>query len=175
LAAWDSLLGDLPFASISDDDVFNGLAQLAAEPARIYLGKDGDGAPIHRGKTGTRSSATVNRYHAALSAVFTWAIKKRRAPRGWENPCHKVERAPETSAVVRFLSNAELERLLEACRASSWSRLYLLVLMAITTGARRGELLALTLGDVDLERGLAHIKSSKNDQKGDTSPKQLTY
>lgn len=163
VALWDSLLGDLPFATITDDQVFAALEKLRTEPARVYVGKDVDGAPIHRGKRGTRSAATVNRYHAALMAVFTWAIKRRLAPRGWENPCKRVERAPEKNQVVRFLSDAECERLLQACRGSSWPRLYALVLMAITTGARRGELLGLTWADVDLERGIAHINTTKND------------
>jgi integrase len=34
--------------------------------------------------------------------------------------------------------------------------------MAITTGARRGELVALTWGDINLERRVALVQSSKN-------------
>jgi integrase len=168
LAWWDSLLGDRLFLELTDDDVFRGLEQLRAQPAKMYAGNDCNGAPIYRAK-GTRSAGTVNRYHAALSAVFTWAIKKRRAPRTWDNPCGKVEREPEAPGKVRFLSAAELERLLQACRESPWPRLYLLVLMAITTGARRGELLALTWSTVDLERAIAHVATTKNDH-----PKTLT-
>ena len=95
-------------------------------------------------------------------ALFTWAIKRRLAPRGWENPAHLVERAPERNARTRFLTADERARLLEACRASAWPRLYLLVLMAITTGARRGELLALTWADVDREHAGAHVRETKN-------------
>lgn len=164
LVRWDALLGERPFASLTDEDVFQGLERLRSEPARVYVGKDVDGAPIHRARRPARSAATINRYHAALSAVFTWAGRRRLTPRGWENPCRKLERAPEKSAVVRFLSDAECGRLLASCKESTWPRLYLLVLMAITTGARRGELLALTWADVDLERGIAHVRSSKNDQ-----------
>lgn len=164
LARWCALLGDRPFAEITDDDVFHGMEVLRREPARVYLGKDDQGERIERAKPGRRSEATVNRYHAALSAVFTWSIKKRRAPRGWENPCRKVERAPEAPGVVRFLAADELERLLASCKASSWARLYALVLMAITTGARRGELLSLTWADLDLERAVAHVKTTKNGQ-----------
>lgn len=160
---WCVALGERPFAEISEDEVFAVLERLRSEPARVYAGRDADGAPILRGKSGRRSPATVNRYHAALMALFTWAKKRRLAPRDWENPARKIERTPEKNAVVRFLSDAECERLLAACRASSWPRLYCLVLMAITTGARRGELLALTWGDVDLERAIAHVHATKND------------
>jgi integrase len=162
LARLCELLGDRPFVSLTDDDVFRALEQLASEPARVYYGRDAAGSRILRAKPGLRSPATVNRYHAALSAVFTWAAKKRIAPRGFENPCRKVERGPEDPGVLRFLSSEECDRLLEACRESSWSRLYVLVLMALTTGARRGELLGLTWGDVELERAAAHVRDSKN-------------
>jgi integrase len=162
LAAWSALLGERPAFEISDEDVFQALERLRAEPARVYGGLDAEGKRILR-KKGPRCAATVNRYHAALMAVFTWSMKQRLAPRGFENPARKIERTPEKNGVVRFLTDAERERLLEACRESSWPRLYLLVLMAITTGARRGELLALTWGDVDLERAIAHVRTTKND------------
>lgn len=164
LARWCALLGDRPFAGISDDDVFHAMEALRREPVRIYHGRGEDGERIFQAKPGQRSEATVNRYHAALSAVFSWAIKKRRAPRAWENPCRRVERAPEAPGIVRFLADDELERLLASAKASSWPRLYLLVLMAITTGARRGELLGLTWADVDLERAIAHVRRTKNGQ-----------
>ena len=68
----------------------------------------------------------------------------------------------EVSGRVRFLSEDERVRLLEACKASHDPRLYPLVLMAISTGARWGELSALRWSQVDLERGYALIEHSKN-------------
>lgn len=164
LARWCLELGERPAESITDDDVFHVLERLRKEPARVYHGKDADGRPVHRTKPGHRHPATVNRYQAALAAVFTWAIKRRRVRRGWENPCRKVERAQEQNAVVRFLAQDECARLLAAARESTWPRLYLIVLMALTTGARRGELLGLTWGDLDLERAIAHVQTTKNGQ-----------
>ena len=73
-----------------------------------------------------------------------------------------VEAQREDNARLRFLTDAERERLLTACRLSSWGKLYLLVLMALTTGARRGELLKLTYGDLDLASGTAYLRTSKN-------------
>jgi integrase len=162
LGFWCERFGERAFASLTDDDVAAGLDALRARPARVYVGRDAGGAPIHRAK-GKLSASTANRYHASLMALFTWAVKRRLAPKAWENPARKVERTPERNQIVRFLTDAERERLLEACRKSAWPRLYALVLMAITTGARRGELLALTWGDVDFERGIAHVRTSKND------------
>jgi integrase len=162
LTFWRQQFGERPFATIDDDMVLEGLDALRGRDARSYAGKDAAGQPIMRSR-GKLSPATVNRYHAALMALFTWAIHRRRAPKGWESPAHKIERPSERNQVVRFLTDAERERLLEACRQSSWPRLYALVLMAITTGARRGELLSLSWGRVDLERGIAHLEDTKND------------
>jgi integrase len=167
LAYWCEVLGARPFAKIDEDEILAALERLRSEAARVYHGRDVAGARIYRGKPGRRTAATVNRYHAALMALYTWAIKRRLAPRGFENPARKIERTPEKNAVVRWLADAERERLLEACRESTWPRLYLLVLMAITTGARRGELLGLTWGDMDLERAVAHIRTTKNDHPRD--------
>ena len=73
-----------------------------------------------------------------------------------------VDKHSESRGRVRYLSDTERERLLAACRGSAWPRLHLLVLMAITTGARRGELLGLTWRDVDLERAEATLHDTKN-------------
>jgi integrase len=162
IAWWIDRLGDRPAESITDDDVFEALEDLATTPARRYAGLDADGRKIFRIRAPKRSNSTVNRYHVALGALFSWAIKRRRMPKGWENPCRKIERQREPAGVVRFLSDAEREQLLEACRASSWDRLYLLVILAITTGARRGELMGLHWSDIDLERGCAYVCTTKN-------------
>ena len=164
LSAWRSLLGaQRPAFEISEEDVFQGLKALREQPAGVYAGRDRFGERVVRWKKTSRKPSTVNRYHAALMALYTWSGRERIAPRGFENPARKIPRTPEKNAVVRFLSQAERGRLLEACRESSWPRLYLLVLMAITTGARRGELLGLTWGDLELERAIAHVKTTKND------------
>jgi integrase len=161
LCYWRTLYGARPFASLTDDDVFHGLERLRNDLKRVYAGRDADGRRVYRAR-GRRAPATVNRYHAALMALLTFAIKRRLAPKGWENPARKVERAAEHNARVRFLARDELERLLGACRQSSWPRLYLLVLMALTTGARRGELAGLTWGAIDLERARASVLATKN-------------
>jgi len=70
------------------------------------MGFDADGKAIHRAK-GPRVQGTVNRYHNALAAAFTWAIRKRRVHKSFDNPCRKVERQAENPGVVRFLSDDE--------------------------------------------------------------------
>lgn len=164
LTWWTTQIGGVSLQDLSDDHVHAALEGLAGQSCRYFAGKDADGRPIHRAKKRQVSPATVNRYAAALASVITWSIKKRIAPRGYVHPVRTIERRPENNERLRFLSDAEREALLAACRASPWPRLYLLVLMALTTGARKGELLGLTWSQVDLDQGLAYVGRTKNGQ-----------
>lgn len=162
IGAWVRLLGNTPFSLISPDDIDTAMATLTNEPAKVYGGKDADGNQIFRKKVGRRSGATLNRYLVALAALFAWARRTRLVPRGFESPTKHVEKNKESRGRVRYLTNEEREALLTACRGSSWPRLYVLVLMALTTGARRGELLSLRWCDIDLERAEAELRDTKN-------------
>lgn len=104
--------------------------------------------------------ATVNRYFAALSALFKWVVREERLIE--RNPVRLLERLPESRGRKRFLSDEEREALLEACKQSKDARLYPLVVLALSTGARRGELLELRWSDLDLERGAAVLRDTKN-------------
>lgn len=81
---------------------------------------------------------TINRKKAVLSSVFKFALS-----RGYidTNVVRDVVVENDTKQRDRVLSADERHRLLDACRKSHWDKLYLLVLMAMTTGARKVELL----------------------------------
>ena len=160
--AWKRLLGDKVFAEITPDDIDDAMRTLATEPSRVYNGRDADDNPIFKAKGGQRSGATLNRYQVALAALFTWAKRQRLVPRGSDSPTRHVEKNSETRGRVRYLTDDERGRLLAACIESPWPRLYVFVLMALTTGARRGELLGLRWCDVDLVRAEAILHDTKN-------------
>lgn len=165
LSWWKAKFGAVPLLELSDDDVFKALEALALQRGRYFAGLDADGQNIMKAKGRPLAPATINRYQAALSAVLTWSQRRRIAPKNWQNPCRHVELKPEKNEIVRFLSDAERKALLRACKASVWPRLYVLVMMGLTTGARRGELEALRWRDVDLERAEASVLRSKNGDK----------
>ena len=162
---WSVKLGHLTLAEVDEDHIFFALEELQAQKSRFYAGKDADGRDIHKAKAKTLSPATINRYTASIGGLFTWCIKRRLTPKGYENPCKGIESRPENNEVVRFLSESERTTLLNACRASTWEKLYLLVMVALTTGARRGELLRLTWGDIDFDRQIASVNQTKNGDK----------
>jgi len=107
------------------------------------------------------SNASINRHKAAISGVLTYALK-----RGYikVNPAKLVSSLPENNERTRFLSEAERTRLFSSCRASQWDKLYLIVLLAITTGARKGELTKLRWNDIDFDRRTAYVATTKNGQ-----------
>ncbi len=107
-----------------------------------------------------RSPATVNRYLAALSHCFTIAVKEW----GWidDSPMRKVRKCAEPRGRIRFLSEDERKRLLKACAESENKSLYLIVVLALSTGARKSEILTLRWNQVDLTRNVITIYETKN-------------
>lgn len=105
---------------------------------------------------------TVRNYMGILSGVLTVAVEDYE----WlaANPLRTVRKPPAQKGRLRFLSDEERERLLAACQQSPQPFLYLLVVLAISTGARKNELLQLRWPDIDLERGSLRLAVTKNKQ-----------
>jgi site-specific recombinase XerD len=106
-------------------------------------------------------ASTVNRELTILKHMFKMGVR-------WElasvNPAAGISPFPVQEGRIRFASAEELPRLLDACRnqvTSPW--LHPLVVLALNTSARQGELLGLRReGDVDLGQNLIHFGRTKN-------------
>lgn len=111
-----------------------------------------------RGKL--RSPATIVRYLAILSHVFTVAVNDW----GWldDSPMRKVSKPKQGPGRVRFLADDERERLLEACKNSTNRFLYFVVVLALSTGMRQGEIMNLSWQDIDLVKGRVILNQTKN-------------
>lgn len=107
-----------------------------------------------------RSNATINRYMGVLLHAFNIAIKE------WEwthdNPCSRISKLKESRGRTRYLSKVELKRLLHACRKSDSRHLHSVVILALSTGARKNEILSLKWRNIDLKRQTITIEESKN-------------
>lgn len=102
------------------------------------------------------AKATVNRYLALLKRMFSLAVE-------WgfsnSNPAQRVRKFPEHEFIKeRILTPEEEAALLGKCHG----RLKPIVIAALNTGMRRGELLALRCEDIDLRRNLLWVKKSKS-------------
>lgn len=164
LMAWTAMIGDFTLEQVNADLMHAGRTELATQPALAFKGLDHTGNRIFKAKARgkAKSTATLNRYMVAIAAVYTWAIEARLTPQGWVHPCRGIKRLPESDGRVRFLDEDERARLFAACRASKYPRLHALVLTAMLTGARRGELLGLRWRHVDLDAGIATLDKTKN-------------
>lgn len=110
-----------------------------------------------------RSPASVVRYMAALSHALTIAVKEW----GWleDSPMRKVTKPKESRGRVRFLSDKERTSLLKFCKESSNPYLYVVVVLALSTGMRQGEIMGLTWDVVDLNQGRAILHETKNGER----------
>jgi len=155
------LLGDIIASEIDADhveDCLNALRKRGKLHYRAGTKPGGTGELTYK----PLADATINRYRCTLQSVLTWARKKRLMPKGWLNPVNETERMPGENMRKRYLKPDEYERLLKITRISQWKKLTAIVMLAVTTGARRGTLLGLKWKDVDLDRGEAFIQRTKN-------------
>jgi integrase len=106
-----------------------------------------------------KRTVTINRTKAVLSSIYKFAMS-----RGYvdANIVRNVIVDNDSKQRARVLSEDERHRLLDACAKSHWNKLYLLVLMAMTTGARKGELMHLRWCDVDFKTHTAILSDTKN-------------
>lgn len=102
--------------------------------------------------------AVANRVLALISSVFGRAVE-------WSivevNPVRGIRRNKETSR-DRFLDSQELPRFLSALQAEPKEVLRNFFLMLLFTGARRGNVLPMAWGDINLDSAVWRIPETKN-------------
>lgn len=108
----------------------------------------------------SRSVASVNRELSLLRQIFVFAEAEDFISR---NPFHRAKKIISTAAEVcrdRILSYDEEERLLASCENKNRKHIKPLVITALDTAARRGELLKLQWKDVDLTDGIITLAAT---------------
>ena len=147
---WLTAFNDTPVKSIKPSHMEKVLSKYATGKTEGY------------GSNKPKSNNTLLRMKAVLSSIFQYGINKKFLD---ENPTDKVRIKAEPNQIERFLSDDERVRLLNACHESSWDKMYLLVLLAITTGMRKSELINLRWLDINFDKGLATLDTTKNGDK----------
>ena len=108
-------------------------------------------------RKGEVAPATVNREVACFKHMFTKAVEWGDAT---ENPAGKVKLLRENNQRLRYLTRSEMTRLVDAASA----HLKPIVITALNTGMRKGEILKLKWEDVDFRQRVIIVKDTKNGQ-----------
>lgn len=106
------------------------------------------------------TNATVNRYKSALQTALNMAVN----PWCWmeDNPARKIKNLKEPPGRDRFLSKEELATILSQCKASENPYLYSIVVIALSSGARREEIRTIKWSDVLMDEGKIILRKTKN-------------
>lgn len=147
-------IGTLPLAKVRPLHVqalYAKLAEPQPEPeAKPEETNAKDAAPDPR----VLSGLTILHVHRVLSQAFKQAMR-------WQlvavNPCTAVDPPRYVRKEMQTLTQAQTAELLEGVRGT---RYYAPLVVAVTTGVRRGELLGLRWQDIDLEAGKLAVRQT---------------
>ena len=118
--------------------------------------KTGDIQQFYNEIANRTSTANATRHFAIICSIFNKALS-------WgdfygRNPCSGVKKGRQAVNRLRYLSIDEIKALLECAPP----RLYPVLICALMTGMRRGEILNLRWEHLDLERRIIYILQSKS-------------
>ena len=94
--------------------------------------------------------------HCLKIAINEWGLMLS------SNPVNRVKMPPSPPARNRRLESGEFERLKEAAKQTKNPHIWPIIVFAIETGMRRGEILGLRWEHVDLDRRIAYLPLTKN-------------
>ena len=107
-----------------------------------------------------RSGETINHYFNTISKLFQMLVGDWDIP--ITNPIKGIKRMPPSPGRSKRVT-AEIEgMLLEGCNALSLPLLSSILIFAIETGMRRGEIINLSWDDIDLPNRKAYLHTTKN-------------
>jgi integrase len=116
---------------------------------------------LHRKITDAGKPVRANRAIALLSKMFSLSVRWQMRS---DNPCKGVEKNPEHGR-ERYLTGEEITRLMKALAELEDKESANAIVLALLTGARRGELLNATWDQFDLSKGVWTKPSSHTKQK----------
>ena len=109
--------------------------------------------------------STSHRKLYAIRTFFNWCIREGYVA---TNPSLTAMVPPVGQRLPRYLTVPEQERLLEVLRRETTpvgQRLYMMVLLALLTGLRVSELVAVRVDELDLERGVLTVTQGKGNKQ----------
>jgi integrase len=156
---WREKIGHFKLVDVTGPVLAEYRAKLKTEPFIVATpgSKNSTLAAGEKPNEFKRANGTVNRHLAYLSHVF--AIARREWHWMGHDPFDGVSKLPESRGRVRFLTDEERERLL--AETAKDRQLHVLVVLALSTAARAGELLSLRWQDIEIESDAARVLLGK--------------
>jgi integrase len=108
-----------------------------------------------------KSPSTVLNELSLISQIFDMSIKEWSIPIQ-SNPCSQIKKPKVSNQRTRRLSPDEEIALIAASNASRATLLTSLIIVAIESGMRLGELLSLTWNNLYIDKGIAYLPVTKN-------------
>ena len=136
----------------------NILSNSALGPRFLASIRGADVAKYRDERLQNRSPITVNNELILLSHLFTVA-RKESDMEGLKNPVSDIRKPKQPAGRDRRLHPGEEEKLL----ASASLQLKPMIILALETAMRLGELVSLRWDNIDLTRRVAHLSETKND------------
>jgi integrase len=103
--------------------------------------------------------ATVNRELNTIKNLFRKAVE-------WgyiaQSPTAEVKKIKTAKQPFRFLAHEEIDRLVETCASMGNPHFYGIVVTALNTGMRKGEILRLRWEHLDMKRGIVQVASGQD-------------
>ena len=143
-------LGSIPLCQLSQKDLQQFYAYLKKEGRLVRTEQYGKGL----------SDRMVRMCHAKCRAALDQAVRENLIR---SNPAVGCKLPPKRGREMQVLSRQELQRFLIQAKADDYFELFLLDL---STGLRRGELLALQWSDLDLDTGTLSVTKQIYEVKG---------
>ncbi len=109
------------------------------------------------------SPSTRKRAYGLLHTALGKAEDLQEIPK---NPCARVDAPKVPEAKRKALTEEELTRFLDAASSTPYHTMFLL---AVATGLRPGELLALQWEDIDFDRGILTVRHTQQELRGKVS------
>jgi integrase len=129
----------------------------AYQSERLQSGK----RELKTGEMAGNKPATINRHVATLKHMFTKAVEWDMVEEEILKRVRRAKMLEENNRRLRYLSKDECQALINACDP----HLKPIVIMALNTGMRRGEILSLKWDNVDRENGFILLDHTKNGER----------
>lgn len=149
--------GNVPVVTLTKADCMTFKAAMLTSARQRHFAK----APAQTEKFGELppfSPGTANRYLAALKGMMRWAESMNLIPM---NPAASVRLERETARRYYYVDSREKALLVAAAKESRSSNILPALTLALYTGMRIGEILAMTWDRVDLENGYITLEITK--------------